>query len=285
MLNPTESWVEANGLEHHVLCWNDAGAETIVLCHGFLDLAWSFQPLAERLASAGLRVVAFDWRGHGESARIGAGGYYHFPDYVLDLHELLPKLAPDKPHLLGHSMGGTAVALYAGTHPGRVRSVVLVEGLGPPAYGGTAPEKMVTWLESVNRLRGRAPRQIRDLDEAVRRLRVQTPELPESLARFIAEKATEPNKDGSLRWRFDPLHRTTSPTPFAPRTFLEFLERIEAPTLVVSGEHGFRTVDHERRAAALRSAREVVIPNVGHMVHWLTPDALAEAVLAHTRAL
>lgn len=282
MIEPTESWVEANGLRHHVLCWNEAGAETIVLCHGFLDLAWSFHPVAQCLAAAGMRVLAFDWRGHGESARVGSGGYYHFTDYVLDLHDLLRGVASGPVHLVGHSMGGTAVALYAGTFPGRLRTVTLVEGLGPPAYAGSGPEKMATWIESMDRARGRTANPMRDIDEAMRRLRLKTPELSDAFARFVAEKATEPAGEG-LRWRFDPLHRTTSPTPFTPASFLPFLERIDVPTLIVSGEHGFRTTDHEARVAALPSAREVVIPKVGHMIHWLAPDALGEAILAHVR--
>src|SRR5258706_3132064 len=82
MTSLRERLVHANGLEHHVLEWNMGGAPTIVCCHGFLDLGWSFVWLAEELAAAGFRVVAFDWRGHGESEHVGRGGYYHFADYI-----------------------------------------------------------------------------------------------------------------------------------------------------------------------------------------------------------
>ena len=319
-IEPTEAWIEANGLRHHVLTWNAEGAPAIVLCHGFLDLAWSFHPLAQRLAAAGLRVLALDWRGHGETDWVGAGGYYHFADYVLDLHALMPALRGEagEVHLVGHSMGGTAAALYAGTHPGALSTLTLIEGLGPPAFTGAAPDKMVAWLESVDRLRARGEKPIRDhivaplrdgrpapaeetrrggagqvpayrhsaplrdLDDAVKRLRAQTPALPEELARFLAEKATTRSGEG-LRWRFDPLHRTTSPLPFARDAFVSFLSRIDAPALIVSGGRGFRTEDHAERVAALRSAREVEIPDVGHMIHWLAPDALAGAILDHVR--
>ena len=283
-IEPTEAWIEANGLRHHVLTWNAEGAPAMVLCHGFLDLAWSFHPLAQRLAAAGLRVLALDWRGHGETDWVGAGGYYHFADYVLDLHALMPALRGEagEAHLVGHSMGGTAAALYAGTHPGALSTLTLIEGLGPPAFTGAAPDKMVAWLESVDRLRARGEKPIRDHNEAVRRLWAQTPALPEELARFLAEKATARSGEG-LRWRFDPLHRTTSPLPFARDAFVSFLSRIDVPALIVSGGRGFRTEDHAERVAALRSAREVEIPDVGHMIHWLAPDALAGAILDHVR--
>ncbi|GAB5542388.1 MAG: alpha/beta hydrolase [Sandaracinaceae bacterium] len=277
---PVERTLTANGLKHHVLSWNDAAGTTIVCCHGFLDQAWSFQGVAQPLADAGFRVVAFDWRGHGETEHVGRGGYYHFLDYVLDLHALMPFLASGDVHVVGHSMGGTAVSLYAATHPGGAESVTLVEGLGPPAFDGEAPDKARTWLDSMDRFWRREPKLLTDLADAVRRLRMANPAMPTDIAYFLAEKGTV-EVDGGLTWRFDPLHRTTSPSPFDPAEFGSFLARIEAPTLVVSGERGFRTADHEARVAALPNAKEIVLPDVGHMIHWLQPEALAEAILSH----
>ncbi len=281
MIEPDERRLKVNGLGHRVLVWNDEGAPTVVLCHGFLDLAWSFHGVAQVLCAAGLRVVAFDWRGHGETERVGPGGYYHFADYVLDLHELMPLVARGGVHLVGHSMGGTAAALYAGTHPKVPRTLTLIEGLGPPSFPGDPADKMIAWLESMDRCRRRQQVPMRDLSEAVKRLRAQTAELPAELAYFLAEKATQPSADGGLVWRFDPLHRTTSPAPFSAEAFLAYLERIEAPTLVVSGRHGFRTEDHAERVRALRSVRELEVPDVGHMIHWLKPEELGRALADH----
>jgi len=45
-------------------------APTVVLVHGLaasVDLGWRATGVLERLAAAGLRVVAFDARGHGRS--------------------------------------------------------------------------------------------------------------------------------------------------------------------------------------------------------------------------
>lgn len=280
---PIERRLKVNGLGHHVLTWNDGGAPTVVLCHGFLDLAWSFDALARRLAATGLRVVAFDWRGHGETDHVGAGGYYHFADYVLDLHELMPLLASGEVHLVGHSMGGTAAAMYAGAHPKIPRTLTLIEGLGPPAYGGDPVDKMMAWLASMDRFRRRDAAPLEDLADAVKRLRAQTAELPAELAYFLAEKGTRQTDEG-LVWRFDPLHRTTSPAPFSADVFLSFLGRVEAPTLIVSGTRGFRTEDHAERVTSLRRARELEIDDVGHMIHWLRPEALAAAIVEHVRS-
>ena len=137
MTTPVERQVLANGLWHHVVEW-PANGPTVLLAHGFLDLAWSWKRVAERLQTAGYRCIAWDWRGHGETEHIGAGGYYHFADYALDLDALWEPLTQrrdreDAPvHLVGHSMGGSAVAMYASARPDRMETLALVEGLGPP---------------------------------------------------------------------------------------------------------------------------------------------------------
>ena len=99
------------------------GGETILLCHGFLDCAASFARVATALAERGHRAIAFDWRGHGKTDWVGAGGYYHFPDYALDLYELTAALELERYHLVGHSMGGTATTLFAGSRPAGLRSL------------------------------------------------------------------------------------------------------------------------------------------------------------------
>jgi pimeloyl-ACP methyl ester carboxylesterase len=277
---PRELRIRANGLLHRALAWGPDAGSPVLLAHGFLDHAWSFDALARRLAAAGRLAIAFDWRGHGESEWIGPGGYYHFADYVLDLAELVPRLVGSRPFdLLGHSMGGTACAMWAGTRQRGLRRLVLCEGLGPPASPPQAlPERLSEWLASVARVRSAEPAPMRDLDEAVRRLRARHPTIRPELARFLAEKGTRDVPGGRV-WRFDPLHRTRAPMPFLRDGFVALLARIEVPVLLVSGERGFRTEDHAERVAAIRDAREVVLPGVGHMMHWEAPELLADTVM------
>ncbi len=288
MITPVESRLEANGLGHHVITWDGRGTgagsgATVVLCHGFLDLAWSFDPLARRLAAAGLRAVAFDWRGHGESDWIGAGGYYHFPDYILDLERLVPQIADGPVHLVGHSMGGTASAMYAGTRPARIATLTLVEGIGPPSHPlDLTPDRFGAWFRTLDKHRAREHRPLDGVDEALGRMRIANPDLPEPLGRFLAEKATRALDDASGRvtWTFDPLHRTTAPLPFRPEIFAAFTRRVTAPTLAVFGTRGLRLPDEAERLATFADHREIEV-EAGHMIHWTAPDALSAAILAH----
>lgn len=284
MTEPRERFLTANGLRHHVIEWGASQDPAVVLCHGFLDVGFAFDGLGRRMAASGYRAVAFDFRGHGQTDWVGPGGYYHFPDYILDLHALLPQVAEGPVHLLGHSMGGTVACMVAGTVPERVRTLTLVEGLGPPSHPSEqTPDKFRSWLDSVDRARRRSPRVMADLDAALARMRMANPDLPDDLGRFLAEKATRP-VDGGRAWRFDPLHRTTSPMPFRLEIFRSFLERIEAPVLAVAGGRGYRLEDEARRLALLRNARLVEIPDVGHMIHWMAPQTLADHLLSFLAA-
>ena len=94
----SSGYQHVNGLRLHVHRYRDEDAPpsglTIVLLHGFMDSGATWDMVAPVLARAGHDVVAPDLRGFGLSENIGAGGYYHFPDYVADLAELVDALAP-----------------------------------------------------------------------------------------------------------------------------------------------------------------------------------------------
>jgi pimeloyl-ACP methyl ester carboxylesterase len=72
-----------------------------------------------------------------------------------------------------------------------------------------------------------------------------------------------------------------APTPFNIENFRNFLRQIDCPTLVVSGGPlGWHPADEAERAACLKDARHLELPNAGHMMHWTAPDALAANLLA-----
>jgi pimeloyl-ACP methyl ester carboxylesterase len=298
---PTAHTVQANGLDHHVLEWARPGASgsggpsggrpafggslvTAVLVHGFMDAAASWDLVAPRLAEAGLRVLAPDMRGFGDGPRLAPGGYYYFSDYVFDLAELLDALvAPGAPMLLvGHSMGGTVVTLYAGLFPERLAGLVVAEGAGPPedAYAGV-PVRMRKWIDDVRSVRARGERSMASREEALRRLSVNHPRVELDVLRSRFDALVRDLPDGRVAWKADPLHATRSPIPFFAGTFKAFAARVTCPVLFVSGGPlGWHVPDEDERVASFPDVRRVEIEGAGHMMHWTRPDELANALLA-----
>lgn len=283
MSAPRHSFIDAQGLRIHCLEWGHFDGEPLILVHGYLDLADSWRAFVAALETGqpNLRVIAPDCRGHGDSGWIGAGGYYHFPDYVFDLDCVVRAHSLDSFTLIGHSMGGTISLLYAGTFPERVKKLVLIEGIGPVGMTfSEAPLKMEKWITELHERGRRHFREYTSLAAGASQLRQTNPRLSENKALEIARAAMKQNDRGKWVWKFDPLHRTTAPQPFYTAQALEFLRRIQCPVLLIDGEQSRQTrrTDKQERYEAIANHQRVTINGAGHMVHQDNPDQLADVV-------
>jgi pimeloyl-ACP methyl ester carboxylesterase len=284
MTGPRDADIEVRGLKLHYLEWGDPHADPLILVHGFLDHARSWERFVaalEQRSPLRRRIIAPDCRGHGDSGWVGAGGYYHFPDYIWDLNAVIEALKLSVFALVGHSMGGTISFMYAGTFPARVQKLVLVEGIGPlPAEFSDAPPRMERWITEMRLLPHRKVVEYSTLDVAAGRLRRKNPRLQPDLALELARTGMRRLDNGSWVWKFDPLHRTAAPQPFYSRQAIEFFRRIECPVLIVNGADSRMTPrpDVEERLAAIPHRRVVEVENAGHMIHHDNPEKLAELV-------
>jgi len=275
---PRDRVINANRLNLHLLEWGNGGTPVLLL-HGFLEHAHVWDWAAPLLAAAGHHVVALDWRGHGDSQWIGAGGYYHFIDYAADLAAVIRALG-GRVALVGHSMGGSAALLHAGTEPERVRALALIEGLGvPDTDPRTVPDRVVSWLHDLER----AERRVRgtlSFEAAVQRLRERFPRFTEAVARHLVTYGTRA-AGGGRAWKFDPLHQTRSPQPTYVAQAREFWKRVACPVLYVEGDQSplrLPPADVDERLVALR-ARRVTIHRSGHHPHLEQPEALVRVLL------
>jgi len=272
------------GLSLAVHDFRDATREpsglTVMLVHGYMDAGATWDRVAAPLARAGHVVLAPDLRGFGASERVGAGGYYHFPDYAADLAALVAELAPRRLALVGHSMGGTAACVFAGALPHAMERLVVIEGLGPPPMPPSlVVDRTRAWLHALGG-DAREEKPLAGLDDAVRRLAFNHPRVPRELLRTLAAKLTRTNDRGELVWCYDPLHRTTSPTPFSADGFMSLLREVRCPVLFVDGgPAGFHPPDEPERLACFADLHHETFPEAGHMVHWTAPDRLADALL------
>ncbi len=286
MMEPRHKTVDSQGLAIHYLEWGEPAREPIVLVHGFLDQAYSWKFFVTELVKKvgqPLWIIAPDCRGHGDSGWVGAGGYYHFPDYVYDLDCVITALGPTRFHLIGHSMGGSISFLYAGAFPQRVARLALIEGVGPVGMEFTdAPPRMAAWIGEL-RERGRKHfREYSSVEAGANQLRQTNPRLPRAFAVDLARAGMKQNDKGKWVWKFDPLHRTAAPQPFYAAQALEFFRRIACPVLIVDGEESRQTrrTDKHQRYDAIHERRLETIHHAGHMVHQDNPARLAEVVAA-----
>lgn len=278
---PREERFAVRGVEHRVLRFGPPSVDPVVLLHGFLDSADTFQFVVDAFESD-LPFAAFDWRGFGGSAWSDHG--YWFPEYFADLDQLLDRLCPDTPaRLVGHSMGGNIALIYAGIRPERVSRVVSLEGFGlPRATPQDAPARYRDWLHQLRDVP--AFGQYQDHQELAHRLRRGNPRLTPEVAMFVARAWARAAPGEGVRLVADPAHRMLNPYLYRRDETEACWHRITAPTMMVLaeqseflprlGEDG--TPDYFRRC--IPGVRIELMRGVSHMLHHERPADVARLV-------
>ena len=257
------------------------GRPTLLL-HGWLDHAHSFDLLAPLLPG---RTVALDFRGHGDSQWVGAGGFYHFVEYIADLDEVAHQLSPGEPlRIVGHSMGAAAALLYAGARPGRVEHLTMIDAVPLSISTQEVPVRLTSYLEDLRKT-PRNRRRVDSVAQAAERLRRNNTSLSEAAAQLLAEHGVspDPEQDGMLAWKWDPLLRAHSPLPVTEEQVQLIVAQVTAPILAIRGERGMLAPEPELRARFPRLNLTVLtIPGTGHHVHLDAPAVVAATILSES---
>ena len=132
----TSKMIDTPRLRTHVLFSGEEKGTPVLFLHGNASSAAYWEEIMLKLP-AGLRGIAPDLRGYGETedklidARRGMG------DWVDDILALLDVLDIQKAHFVGHSMGGTLVFNLCAAIPGRFLSGTVVNPGSPYGFGGS----------------------------------------------------------------------------------------------------------------------------------------------------
>jgi len=273
-----------SGLGAHVLEWGadePALDHSVLLLHGFLENAWAWESTVEAGLHRRFHLVSVDFRGHGDSDRVGLGGEYHLADYLGDLHDLIPLVVRKRLSIVGHSLGGAVAGLYAGAAPERISRLALLEGTGLPQPGG-GPERATRWLRERERVRTKPQRSYAGVEEAAARLCETDPSLRRELALHLAEKGTAVGPDGRRRFKHDPRLTAGRPCAFDPEQARLFWAKVACPFLILEGERSEIRLSEEegrRRWSSFPDWRHVVLPDASHMMQRDQPQALAAVLL------
>jgi len=123
---PRGEFVNVGGQQMHVICQGE-GSPTLVMQAGIGGGAIDWLPVMEDLAGS-VRVCAFDRLGQDWSdAASDLSGLRTLADAADELHAAIQALGIEQPVVVGHSLGGAVVQIYASRYD--VSGVVLVDGL------------------------------------------------------------------------------------------------------------------------------------------------------------
>ena len=259
---------ERSGLVFPVEDHGPAGAEAVLLLHGFPQDASSYDDVVPPLLVAGFRVLVPTQRGYAASALPMRRWDYRPQQLIDDLLGLLDAAAVDRVHLVGHDWGGAVAWGVAGRHPERVRSLTVLSTPHPRA-----------WAESMVR----SSQALRSWYMAF----FQLPWLPELLlsrtlgktlsdtglpaahvARYCAGMAGRKSLTGAVNWYRGMLWAGRTPD-------------VPVPTTYVWGRDDFALgrVAAGRTAAHVTSQYRFLALDAGHWLPETRANQVVEAIL------
>lgn len=275
----SEYCLEVHGASLHYWVYGKGttprGGPTLVMVHGLRGTHHGLEPIIEHLP--GRQVVVPDLPGFGDSEpmpdrRHDVDGYARVITTLIQQFET-PVV------LLGHSFGSLVAARAAAGSPWLVRRLVLVNPIATPALEGPS-----VWLSE---LASRYYSLGKVLPE-----RAGHALLSNKLVVLAASRAMTRSKDRQLRRFVDGNHlrhfsRFHSPAlvtetfeASVSHTVGDYADRLRMPTLLIAGDSDEIAPLPGQRALAeqLPDAELVVLPDVGHLVHYETPAAAAAAI-------
>lgn len=286
MKTSRSEFIPVRGLRYHVRHWGDEAAPKLFMVHGWMDMSASFQFVVDCF-KRDWHVIAPDWRGFGLTENPGVDSYW-FADYLGDLDAILDHYSAGQPvNLLGHSMGGNVVCLYAGIRPSRIRKLINLEGFGLPAtQPSQAPGRYAKWLDEL-----REQPQLRSYATqagVAARLQKNNRRLNDERAAFLSAHWAAENERGEWDILADPAHKSTSPILYRVEEVLACWQQIVAPVLWVEaddtnawrwmGPKETARVEIDRRVGHIRNVTKAMINDAGHMLHHDQPEVLAELI-------
>mgnify|MGYP000294829618 CR=1 FL=1 len=237
----------------------------LLILHGYFGMGDNWKTHANKFAEDGFQVHLIDQRNHGRS--------FHTEDFdyelmVEDLRNYIQHFNLENVNLIGHSMGGKTVMLFAVEYSELVNKLVVAD-ISPRMY----PPHHQEILDGLN-----------TIDFSVQKTRKQ---VDEKLAEFITDfgvrqfllKSTYWKEKGQLAFRFNikSLTENNNEVGEALPSFTVF----EGETLFLKGENsGYISANEEPIINAhFPNSKIVVISNSGHWLHAENPkDFYKEAV-------
>lgn len=276
-----------DGTVLHAEAFGPDQGTTVVLAHGWTESLqyWIYQ--IRELSSQGVRVVAYDLRGHGES-EAARDDDYSIDRFGEDLEAVLTTCIPDgqRAVVAGHSLGAMAIAAWAEDH--EVRRQVGAAALINTGVGDLIAEQLLVPVPGIAQALNRTIAVHGFLGSRAPLPRFSTP-MTASLVRYVAFGPTATPAQVAFFERMliacPPDVRANVGIALSEIELHEALRCLDVPTIVIAGDKDRLTPPgHARRIAEMlpQLERLIVLDQTGHMAplerHAIVSKSLLELV-------
>lgn len=269
-MDPSDGFVQANGLQLHYLEWGSASNPPLLLLHGFGNEAHIWDRFAPTVSER-YHVFALDSRGHGDSDHAGE---YGDELNASDTIAVCEALGLQKLSLVGFSMGGGNAIILTSRQPERVERLVIVD---------RGPVSNPRGRERMNQAVSQAKSVFPNAEEALAYIRLANPRRPEELVQSSLQHAFRALPGGSYELKYDQkLREGRTSHRGSAVDWWKCLGEIRCPTLIVrGGESDILAQDvAEKMLTVLPQATLEVVPGAGHPVMMDNPEGFNRVVSA-----
>ena len=281
-------WVDIDGPVHYLDFGGPASAPLIVAVHGLGGAAVNWSAIAPLLTDS-YRVLAPDLSGHGLT-EAGTRGTDVQANRTL-LHRFIESVSDDPVIVMGNSMGGMIALLEAGTAPGKVAGLILVDPALP--FQPVRPDPLVTAVFALAAAPVLGPlisrqRRLLPVESMIASILalccVDASRIPPEIVAMhieVAKQRAAMNGNGK-----DLSHAARSVIETAGyirgKAYRRAIRQVTCPVLLVHGER-----DRLVPVVAARTAAKahpdwavVLLPDVGHVPQLEAPADTAAAITA-----
>lgn len=235
----------------------------MLILHGYFGNGDNWKSIGNKLSDT-FQVHLIDQRNHGRSFHSDA---FDYELMVEDLYHYIQQHQLEKVHLLGHSMGGKTVMLFAVEYPELVDKLIVAD-ISPRMY----PPHHHDILDALNSIDFTKQTSRKLIDEKL------SEKIPEIGVRQFLLKSIYWKEKGQLDFRFNlqSLIENNDEVGAALPSFTIF----EGETLFLKGENsGYISSNEEPLINAhFPNNRIVTIKNAGHWLHAENPKDFLKAL-------
>jgi pimeloyl-ACP methyl ester carboxylesterase len=253
----------------------------LVFLHGSGQTRQSWGSALQQAAARGLRALALDLRGHGDSGW-SPDGEYTLDHFAADIRAAIPQIG-GSPVLVGASLGGLVGLLIAGSPPPSLSGLVLVD---------IAPRIEMDGARNVTNFMSSAPDGFGSIEEAADAVAAylphrQRPKRTDGLKRNLRLR------NGRYYWHWDPAfiqmgrNAQSRSAEDQSNPFEQAARNLSIPTLLIRGGRSKVVSDESVREfrTLVPHGQFIDIAGADHMVAGDDNDAFNDAVFQFVEKL
>ncbi|MCF2873670.1 MULTISPECIES: alpha/beta fold hydrolase [unclassified Tenacibaculum] len=239
--------------------------EPLLILHGYFGMGDNWKSHANKFVEDGFEVHLIDQRNHGRSFH---SDEFDYELMVEDLYNYMENYNLEQVNLLGHSMGGKTVMLFATEYPELVKKLIVAD-ISPRMY----PPHHHDILQALNSVDFEVDNSRKLVEEKLKEL------IPEPGIRQFLLKSTYWKEKGKLAFRFNlkSLTENNNEVGEALPSFTVF----EGQTLFLKGENSGYISENEEPLIQAHFPNSTIktVANAGHWLHAENPRDFYQLVV------